>query len=1222
MSSSEKMPMSVIKRNGEREIVSFDKVSRRIKKLIESCEFDHKLDIDYVGLAQKVCKDIYDGVKTHELDELAAQVCASMTTTNPEYGILASRLAISNHHKKTSPSFSEAIHNLYNSLDEDGNKIEVVTKEVFNVVKKHKTKLNNIIDYSRDYDIDYFGFKTLERAYLLSVNGEIVERPQHMFLRVSIGIHGNDIKSVIECYDVLSKKKAIHATPTLFNAGTNGGQLASCFLLGINDDSIDGIYDALKETALISKNSGGIGIHVHDIRSKGANIATAKGASTGLVPMLRVFNDTARYVNQGGKRNGSFAIYLEPWHSDIFEFLELRKNQGFEEQRARDLFYAMWIPDLFMKRVQENGTWSLMCPHRCPGLSDVYGKEFEDLYEKYEKEGKFRKQVPAQEIWFKILESQVETGTPYILYKDHANRKSNQKNLGTIKSSNLCCVAPSTMILTKNGYYPIKELEGKEVEVWNGKEWSNTTPFKTSDNQKVITVKFSNHLEMNCTEYHKFYVETASRPANKSRPVIVEAKDLEKDMRIIRCDFEIGNQSNLHMKYPYTSGIFAADGTYLKNTETPTRCLNKCIEGEVFCKRHINNNIKRHNDLSNNCKANSYENRPLLRLYGEKKNLVEYIDYKRKTSGTDTTIDLELPMDIEEKYTVPINYSLDTKMKWLSGLFDGDGCVIENDGLTNLQLASIHKEFLTDVVYMLQTVGINARLCKGNESGIRMLPDGHGNLKGYECKETFRLNIDSIALENLIKLNFDPKRLNVKNSRIPHHKTNKFITVTSVEDNNETSDTYCFDEPNEHKGIFNGILTGQCEIMEYTSKDEIAVCNLASIALSSFVKAPEIPDIVHIKTIPNCVFCSLAKSWCERWNINMEVEEVSEPIKGQKYPQISVGDFKGGYTDFVEEFPVLYDYDELIKVTKVITRNLNKIIDKTTYPIGKAKNSNTKHRPIGIGIQGLADVYMKMRIPFESERAKFINEKIFETIYFAAMTESNDLAIKKTEKSKNPNVKFSGAYSSFKGSPLSEGKFQFDLWNQEPIDSEPKYDWEKLRQNVVENGTTNSLLLAPMPTASTAQILGNNECFEPITSNIYVRRVLAGEFVLCNKYLQEELRGIGKWNNDLKNSIIANQGSIQHLNLPDCVKDVFKTVWEIKQKVVIDMAADRGKFICQSQSMNLFMADATSDKVTSALFYGWKKGLKTGQYYLRTKPKSTAQQFTVEVEPVCESCSG
>jgi ribonucleoside-diphosphate reductase alpha chain len=1227
MSSSEiiKMPsvMSVIKRNGEKEVVSFDKISRRIKNLIESCEFKSKLNIDYVSLAQKVCTDIYDGVKTSELDELAAQVCASLTTQNPEYGVLASRIAISNHHKKTSPSFSEAIDNLYNTLDEDGNRIEVITKEVFNVVKKHKTKLNNIIDYTRDYDIDYFGFKTLERAYLLRVNGDIIERPQHMFLRVAIGIHGNDIKSVIECYDVLSQKKAIHATPTLFNAGTNGGQLASCFLLGINDDSIDGIYDALKETALISKNSGGIGIHVHDIRSKGANIATAKGASTGLVPMLRVFNDTARYVNQGGKRNGSFAIYLEPWHSDIFEFLELRKNQGSDELRARDLFYAMWIPDLFMKRVQENGMWSLMCPHRCPGLSDVYGKEFEDLYEKYEKDGKYRKQVPAQEIWFKILESQVETGTPYILFKDHVNRKSNQMNLGTIKSSNLCCVVPNTMILTKNGYFPIKDIEGEEVEVWNGKEWSKTTPFKTSDDQKIITIKFSNYLEINCTEYHKFYVETASRPADKSKPVIVEAKDLEKGMRIIRCDFELGNQSNLHMKYPYTSGIFAADGTYSKHNETQKRCLNNCVDGELFCKRHLNNNIQRYYDINNTCKSNSYEVRPLLRLYADKKKLIEHINYKRKTSSG-KTIDLELPMDIEQKYTVPINYSLDTKLKWLAGLFDGDGCVVKCNGLKNLQLGSIHKNFLQDTIFMLQTIGINANLMSGNKEEGRMLPDGHGNLKKYDCKEMLRLNIDSSNLIKLIDLGFETKRLDIKNSRVPHHKTNKFITVTSIEDNNETSDTYCFDEPIEHKGVFNGILTGQCEITEFTSKDEIAVCNLASVALSSFVKAPDVPDIVKIKSIPNCVFCSLAKSWCERWNILTEVEELNEPIKGQKYPQISVGNFKGGYTDFIEAFPVNYDYEELIKVTKVITRNLNKIIDKTTYPVAKAKNSNNKHRPIGIGVQGLADVFMKMRIPFDSDRAKFLNEKIFETIYFAALTESNELAIKKAEKSKKTDLNFPGAYETFEGSPFSQGKFQFDLWEQEPLDIEPKYDWKNLKENVMTHGTTNSLLLAPMPTASTAQILGNNECFEPITSNIYVRRVLAGEFVLCNKYLQEELLGIGKWNNEVKNSIIANQGSVQHLKLPDCVKDVFKTIWEIKQRVVIDMAADRGKFIDQSQSMNLFMPDTSPDKVTSALFYGWKKGLKTGMYYLRTRPKSNAQQFTIDVapEPVCESCSG
>ena len=847
--------MHVVKRDGTKETVSFDKVSNRLGKLVKGDGKQKELKVDYIALAQKVCGDMYSGVRTYELDELSAQTCAGLITECVDYGVLASRLAISNHHKRTSPSFSETIQILYESTNKLGKRVQLVTKDVYNTVMKHKVKLNQIIDYSRDYDIDYFGFKTLEKSYLLKVNGEIVERPQHMFLRVSLGIHGSDIKSAIQCYNALSQKKCIHATPTLFNAGTVNGQLASCFLMGINSDSIVGIYDALKDTALISKNSGGIGIHIHDVRARGAEIAGGTGISNGIVPMLRVFNNTARYVDQGGgKRNGSFAIYLEPWHLDIHDFLQLRKNQGFEEVRARDLFYAMWIPDLFMKRVQENGKWTLMCPHACPGLSDVYGDDFEELYTKYESMG-LGKEVDAQEIWFSILESQTETGTPYILFKDSCNKKSNQKNLGTIKSSNLCC-----------------------------------------------------------------------------------------------------------------------------------------------------------------------------------------------------------------------------------------------------------------------------------------------------------------------------------------------------------------------------------EIVEHTSKDETAVCNLASISLPACVIKPNITDGITIVGIPKCAFCLLAKAWCDRWNLDYTYEQLPGPEVGKKYPQISVNDFKGGFTDFVEAFPVNYDYEALTNITKQLVRNLNKVIDKSTYPIESARRSNIRHRPIGIGVQGLADVFMKMRIGFDSQKAKFINEKIFETIYFAAVQESMTMAMKKAEKKKvtTASPKYPGAYSTFEGSPMEQGQFQFDLWDKKPSKLEPCYDWESLRKDVMKYGIMNSLLVAPMPTASTAQILGNNECFEPITSNIYVRRTLAGEFVLMNKYLQEDLESLNIWNGELKNSILANDGSIQHLNIPNIIKETYKTVWEISQRVLIDLAADRGKYICQSQSLNLFVKEAKFDVITSMLFHAWKVGLKTGVYYLRTRPQSKAQSFTIapKEEAVCESCSG
>ena len=635
-----------------------------------------------------------------------------------------------------------------------------------------------------------------------------------------------------------------------------------------------------------------------------------------------------------------------------------------------------------MKRVQENGTWTLMCPHSCPGLSDVYGDDFDEKYTNYEKMG-LGKEVSAQELWFKILESQTETGTPYILFKDSCNKKSNQKNLGVIKSSNLCCVTPDTKILTKNGYYTIKELETKDVHVWNGKQWSKTCVMKTGHNKKVLDVHFSNGMHMKCTEYHKFYIETSSRPAVKSKPIIVEAKDLTPKMRIIRYTVEMGEQSTKEMKYAYTCGMFSADGTYSVLKTSTKRCSFKSIKGEKFCKRHMNNNSQKYFDTSDTCKADSYEKRGVLYLYGEKKKLLEHISYSRMTESS-TRLNLEMPHDIEDKYTVPINYCLDTKLRWLEGLFDGDGCVIKNNDIKNVQLSSVHKEFLENVFFLLQTIGIMSTISLSQKKHTKEMPNGKNGTCSYMCKDVYRMNIDC---ENVIKmknLGFSPKRLDIDNVRLPHHKTNKYITVVNVVDNNEYSDTYCFNEPQEHKGIFNGILTGQCEIVEHTSKDETAVCNLASISLTSCVIKPNVPHKIIITSIPNCVYCLLAKSWCERWDLEYEYVELCAPESGKKYPQIKVGDFCGGFNSFVETYPVNYDYEELQNIARQLTRNLNRVIDKSTYPIESARRSNTRHRPIGIGVQGLADVFMKMRIGFDSTRAKFINEKIFETIYYAA----------------------------------------------------------------------------------------------------------------------------------------------------------------------------------------------------------------------------------------------
>ncbi|GAA4269025.1 ribonucleoside-diphosphate reductase subunit alpha [Hyunsoonleella aestuarii] len=764
--------MYVVKRDGRKEQIMFDKITARVRKL---CYGLNEL-VDPLKVTMRVIEGLYDGVTTSELDNLAAEIAATMTTAHPDYARLAARISVSNLHKNTKKTFSEVMHDLYAYVNpRTGKDAPLLSDEVYNVIMENKDRLDSTIIYNRDFGYDYFGFKTLERSYLLKLNGQIAERPQHMLMRVSVGIHLNDLDAAIETYELMSKKYFTHATPTLFNAGTPKPQMSSCFLLTMKEDSIDGIYDTLKQTAKISQSAGGIGLAMHNIRATGSYIAGTNGTSNGIVPMLKVFNDTARYVDQGGgKRKGSFAIYLETWHADIFDFLDLKKNHGKEEMRARDLFYAMWISDLFMKRVQENGEWTLMCPNECPGLPEAHSEEFEVLYTKYEAEGKGRKTIKARELWEKILESQIETGTPYMLYKDAANRKSNQQNLGTIRSSNLCT-----------------------------------------------------------------------------------------------------------------------------------------------------------------------------------------------------------------------------------------------------------------------------------------------------------------------------------------------------------------------------------EILEYTSPDEVAVCNLASIALPMFIKNGE------------------------------------------------------------------FDHKELFKITKRVTKNLNRVIDRNYYPVVEARNSNMRHRPIGLGVQGLADTFIKLRLPFTSDEAKKLNQDIFETLYYAAVTASMEEA------------KVDGPYETYEGSPISKGDFQHNLWNIKDDELSGNWDWAKLRKQVLKNGVRNSLLVAPMPTASTSQILGNNECFEPYTSNIYTRRVLSGEFIVVNKHLLEDLVDLGLWNESLKQDIMRANGSVQGIDIiPQEIKELYKTVWELSMKDIIDMSRQRGYFIDQSQSLNLFMEGATMAKLTSMHFYAWKSGLKTGMYYLRTKSAVDAIKFTLQTtkkeEPVAE----
>ena len=1102
----------VIKRNGDRVPVSFDQILQRIRMLSDGIEH---VNPDLV--AQKVCNQLQDGMSTSQLDEFAAETCAMMQARfHPNYGTLAARILINNHHKNTPNTLLDCIEELYHGP------VQLISDEYHDLVCNNHDNYQKVIDYSRDNMFDYFGFKTLEKGYLLKQKGKLIERPQHMWMRVAIQLHGNDILRVKETYDALSRGYFIHATPTLFNSGGLKPQLSSCFLLTMNDDSIKGIYKTLGDCAQISKWAGGIGLSIHNIRARGSKIHGTNGESTGIVPMLKVFNDTAKYVNQGGKRNGSFAIYLEPWHADIEDFLRLKLNQGAEEDRARDLFYGLWIPDLFMKRMEAKQDWTLMCPAECPGLADCHSEEFEKLYESYEKAGKGRKTIPAQKLWQMILDAQIQTGTPYLCYKDAANSKSNQQHLGTIKSSNLC-VAPETLVLTDKGYFQIRDLAGKTVKVWNGNEWSETNVQKTGHNQKLITVNLSNGAALTCTPYHKFLIHENYEDQRSIKDSIrIDAQDLKAGMKLKKFSAPIVDTFNENFPYAYTHGFFCGDGTYSGGN-------------------------------------------PICSLYGGKKELIEHLEIRSTSGKVDASgrINTTLPKDMLPKFTVPLKASINTKLRWLEGLSDADGTISRNGTNESLQIGSIEFKFLDEIRMMLLTLGVHSKVTKAFDARLTMLPDGRGGYKEFECKPLWRLLVSSCALYKLHNIGFNPKRLKYTN-RQPQRNAEQFVNVEGIIDVGRYDDTYCFNEPINNAGVFNGILTGNCtEIMEFTSPDETAVCNLGSLALPKFV------------------------------------EMSSEGIPS-------------------------FNFEMLRKYTSILTRNLDIVIDKNYYPTAECRNSNMRHRPIGIGIQGLADVFAMMRLPWGSKEAEVLNREIFENIYYAALETSIFRTCDPSVMTFNHSTfETDGCYSSYTGSPLSQGKMQFDLWNDQPKYT-PYIDWDGLRDKLKSYGARNSLLIAPMPTASTSQILGNNECFEPFTSNLYARRVLAGDFMVINKYLVEDLTKLGLWTTDIRTQIIADNGSVQNITeIPAHIRDLYKTAWEIPQKTLINMARDRAPFICQSQSLNLFLAEPTYAKISSMHVYAWKQGLKTGCYYLRTKAVSSAQKFTIEVKapPDCLTCS-
>ena len=1125
--------MYVINRKGEKVEVEFDKITQRNKELSKD------LNIDTAYLSKLVINGLSSGMTTRQIDELAAETACSLITTNLDYDTLATRIVISNLHKNTKSTFCEVLHELRDIYDE----------EIFNFAICCIDVIDSSIDYSRDYNYGYFGFKTLEKTYLLRnpKTGSISERPQHLLMRVALGIHADienpeyAISKVIQSYNEMSLGKFTHATPTLFNAGTKYPALSSCFLLGM-DDSVESMYECIKRSALISKHSGGIGINISNIRSKGSSIRSSGGSSEGIIPLIRVLNDTARHITQGGKRKGSIAVYLEPHHPEILEFLDLRLNVGKEELRARDIFIALWISDLFMKRVEENGMWSLFCPYTISkeygkGLQDVYGKEFEDMYKDAENKKLYKIQIKAHDVWTRIINSQIETGLPYIMYKDSVNEKSNQKNIGVIRGSNLC-VAPETLILTDKGHVTIQDVEGQKVNVWNGEEFSEVTVTKTGVDQDLIDVFTDDGSKLSCTPYHKFYIqETYSESSIK----MVEAQTLKPGDKLIKCDFPVIDGPE-KFQHAYTHGFFCGDGTYGNITDIEERaCKFASLDGHYFCKRHLD--FETHDYLCNQdketngvgrCQAKSYSKKPTVYLYGEKKDLLPYITYRSYTDNGGRLV-VQLPVEISEKFSVPsFNCSISDKMVWFAGYCDADGTISRNGDNEQLQVSSINYEFLQHVKLMLQTCGINPKIRQSRDKGQSYLPDGKGGHKYFDTQTVYRLLITSCELYKLVNLGFVPNRLKITGNK-PARDAKQFIKILKVDNNNRCDDTYCFTEPKRHMGVFNGILTGQCvEIVEYTDADHVSVCNLASIALPKFVESLDSKES--------------------------------------------------------------YNFAELGRITEMIVENLNNVIDRTFYPVKEAEKTNLSHRPIGIGVQGLADVFALLKYSWDSLEASELNKRIFETIYFHAVKKSAELA------------EIHGSYDRFPGSPASFGILQYDMWKVKPITD---YDWSGLKEQV-KKGMRNSLLVAPMPTASTAQILGNNEAFEPFTSNIYSRKVISGDFTIVNKYLYKDLKDLGLWTQSNINKIIVAGGSIQGIDsIPEDIKNRYKTVWEISQKILIDMAVDRGAFIDQSQSLNLFISKPTLSKLSSMHLYSWKRGSKNGIYYLRSKPATDAVKFSI-----------
>lgn len=1252
--------MHVVKRNNRgREPVDFNKVTCRLRKL---CVDADPLDaaVDYALVAKETIARMYDGISTPEIDQISANVAENMKFTHPHYSKLASRLLVSNLHKNTTASFSQCMCDIQASTCDmpttecivpgySRKVLKIFDEGVMEFIRLNADTLDAMVEHDADYRYGYFGIKTLLGNYLQKVDGEVHDRPQYMLMRVAIALYGgirradetaprpsltsavdctggfgntrmtpDQEREVRACYRQMNRLYVTHATPTLYNACARVQQLLSCFLLGTHD-SIDRIMDVQKDMSIISKFAGGIGVHMHQVRGNGSKIFGTGGNSSGIPRQLIMLNALANAWNQGGRRNGSIAVYLEPWHCDVRSFIEMKHPLASSDASARDLFYAMWVPDLFMRRWIAGEPISLFSNNEAKNLSVVYDgmrpgavralglegaidltdganldrqgrvRAFSALYRLYERQGRAVGRIESKEVVDKIVEIQRLTGIPYVCHKDHVNRKSNQMNVGTIQSSNLC-VSGDTYVLTDRGQFPIRDLDGQHVNVWNGREFSRVLVAQTGIEQEIVRVTLSNGVDIDCTPYHKFYV------TNGTKDNITEktASNLGIGDKLIRYGLPTIMEGE-RMKYPYTHGLFCADGTYENTGMEPQRCQFDTQEGETYCKRHANL-AKPGDEPEGKCAAMSMLPHPRITLYDDKKLLEPHLDKRIPSvpNGPRRT-NVRLPIDIDEKFYVPINAHIEDRIRWFEGYSDGDGTIARNAGSCQLQIASIELEFLRNVRLMLQTLGVDSKITKMRDARAKLMPDGKGRKKEYQCKELYRILISSGGLVKLRSLGYAPKRLVIPELR-PKQISARFISIISVTPA-ERTDTFCFTEPKLHMGMFNGVLMGQCcEITEYSTADSYACCTLMSISLPKFINKRALVPLCDREAVGGvCGACESCR--CKLYRV--------DPLTA-------------------------IDYQALHEIARACTRNLNQVVDVSSYPVPKCRHNNDWLKPLAIGIQGLADVFGELRIPFASDVAARIDVAIMETIYHAAIAESCELAGRL------------GPYSSFAESPASEGLLQFHLWRDNEQDLFPcayeslfsgMYDWDELCACVVDKGLRNSLVVAPMPTVSTSQIMGNNESFEPYHSNIYAKSTLGGRFMVTNDNMVQHLTELGLWNEDLKNRILANDGSLAGIDpIPQRVRDIYATVWEIPQVEIIRRAAMRGAFVDQSQSLNIHLRN-NSDAVLRAVFKtGWQYGLKTGSYYVRTLAASTAQKtvraLTERVvageacKPGCESCSG